>query len=65
MSVSKFRVSEGRKTKPVPISLRPQHVAMLDDLEKRLRKNRSALIQDLIEEAYEKEIKKETEACNE
>jgi len=54
--MSKFRVSEGRKTKPVPISLRPKHIAMLDDLEKQLRKNRSALIQDLIEAAYEKHI---------
>ena len=54
--MSKFKVSEERKTKPVPISLRPKHVAMLDDLEKQLRKNRSALIQDLIEAAYEKHI---------
>jgi len=54
--MSKFRLSSTKRTKPVPLSLRPQHIVMLEDLEKKLGKNRSAIVQNLIEIEYEKQI---------
>ena len=50
--MSKLKIAGERKALSVPISLRPKHKLMLDELEKVFCKNRSKIIQQLIEETY-------------
>jgi hypothetical protein len=53
----RYKVSDKKRAAPIPISLRPKHIEMLKALEMSKKTNRSALIQALIEEAYNLYIK--------
>jgi len=55
--IMRYKLSDKKRSVPVPISLRPKHVEMLKALELTKRKNRSALIQEMIEEKYNLYIK--------
>ena len=46
------RIKDSNKAKSVPLSLKPKHVEMLEELEKRKKINRSKIIQRLIVTAY-------------
>jgi len=48
----RYKLSDERRSVPVPISLRPMHLEMLKELEQDKRANRSSIIQSLIEKEY-------------
>ncbi len=53
-----IRVSKSKQAKPVPISFKPKHVAMLEELGRLMRlDNRSRILQILVENAYNERIK--------
>ena len=54
--MGKLKISEKKKARPIPISFKPQHLLMLDELTKYRRTNRSRLIQLLIEADYNQMI---------
>jgi predicted DNA-binding protein len=53
----RLRVSEERKAKPFSISLLKHHLDMLGELEKKTGRVKSQLIQEYIEDAYNRIIK--------
>jgi len=55
--MTQWKCSNITKAKSVPISLNLKHLNMLRELEFKLKKNRSKVIQFLIEKAYEEETK--------
>jgi len=54
----RYRLSGERKSIPVPMSLRPMHIEMLRELEQVMHKNKSAVVQTLVELAYKTHISK-------
>ena len=55
--MGKLKLADDKKSRPLPISLKPKHIQMLAELEKYMRKNRSRIIQILVEREYEQKIK--------
>lgn len=53
----RLRVSEERKAKPFSISLMQYHLDMLAELEKKTGRAKSQLIQEYIEDSYNRIIK--------
>ena len=54
--MGKLKLSDAKKARPIPISLKPKHLLMLADLENYQRNNRSRIIQMLIEREYNKMV---------
>jgi len=52
----RYKLSDTKRSMPVPISLRPIHIEMLKELEVEQKANRSAVIQNLIEAAYKEYV---------
>jgi len=50
--MTRTKINEESKAKSVPISLKPKHIEMLDELEKAKKMQRSRLVQKLIVKAY-------------
>jgi hypothetical protein len=50
--MGRLKIVGERKALNIPLSLRPKHKLMLDELEKIFCLNRSKIVQKLIEEAY-------------
>lgn len=50
--MSRRKKSEEEKAKPVPISFKHQHLVMLTELTRCFKKNRSRILQKLVEDAY-------------
>jgi hypothetical protein len=50
--MTRTKIDEESKAKSVPISLKPKHIEMLDELEKAKKMQRSRLVQKLIVKAY-------------
>lgn len=66
--MGRARVQDDNKAQSVPLSLKPRHVEMLEEMEKKKRLNRSKIIQRLIVKAY-RELKEHnrdiSEECDE
>lgn len=66
--MGRARVQDGNKAQSVPLSLKPRHVEMLEEMEQKKRLNRSKIIQRLIVKAY-RELKEHnrdiSEECDE
>ena len=54
--MSRLKISDIRKAKPVPISLKPEHMRMLDEMSSIKGRTRSKIIQSLIEAEYKKKF---------
>lgn len=50
--MGRLKITGERKALNVPFSLKPKHKLMLVELEALYKKNRSKIVQELIEEAY-------------
>jgi hypothetical protein len=50
--MTRTKIDEESKAKSVPISLKPKHIEMLDELENAKKMQRSRLVQKLIVKAY-------------
>lgn len=54
--MSRYKKTDENKAAPTTISLNLKYVGMLKELEFKLQKNRSQVIQYLIEEEYKKQV---------
>ena len=63
--MSRLKLRDNRKAQSVPLSLMPKHVVMLEELVSFYRKNRSKVVQKLIEEAYTSKIGKDSDNVQE
>lgn len=50
--MGRARIQDDNKAQSVPLSLKPKHVKMLEEMEKKKKLNRSKIIQRLIIKAY-------------
>ena len=55
--MGKLKLAEGKRARPIPISLKPKHLLMLSELEKYMRRSRSRIVQMLVEQTYDKKIR--------
>lgn len=62
--MGRLKIVGERKALNIPLSLRPKHKLMLEELERIFSMNRSKVVQKLIEEAYiakQSEVRKKQE----